>query len=289
MTDEDRLSMTERTSAPPYGRRRHREAPGRPRRRPPGLRAAATLALVLGVAAAVSWAARYPDPAIDVGTPAAMSGPAAGEVHDADRAARDRGDRSGRGQPRPVPRSAPATPARGKPAGTTTAAPAGNAPAARPVGPISAPPRSSRPAPATTTARPAPRPTTPATTAATTVTGEVVRLTNAERAKAGCPALRVDPKLTVAAQGHSVDMASRGYFSHTSPEGETPWDRAEAAGYQNPSAENIAMGYRTAADVVSGWMNSEGHRTNILNCSSRAVGIGLDTRGYYWTQLFGYV
>jgi uncharacterized protein YkwD len=120
------------------------------------------------------------------------------------------------------------------------------------------------------------------------VTDEVVRLTNLERAAAGCGALHVDPRLTAAAQGHSADMANRGYFSHTTPEGATPWDRAESAGYPNPSAENIAMGYRTAAAVVAGWMGSAGHRANIVNCASHAIGVGYDSPGFYWTQLFGY-
>jgi uncharacterized protein YkwD len=121
------------------------------------------------------------------------------------------------------------------------------------------------------------------------VAGEVLRLTNAERAEAGCGPLHADSRLAAAAQGHSADMASRGYFAHVAPEGETPWDRARKAGYDTPSAENIAMGYRTAADVVAAWMRSQDHRQNILNCSSHALGVGFDPRGYYWTQLFGYV
>jgi uncharacterized protein YkwD len=121
------------------------------------------------------------------------------------------------------------------------------------------------------------------------VADEVLRLTNAERAKAGCGPLHADSRLAAAAQGHSVDMATRDYFAHVSPEGETPWDRAAAAGYDRPSAENIAMGYRAAADVVGAWMNSAGHRQNILDCASHALGVGFDPRGYYWTQLFGYV
>jgi uncharacterized protein YkwD len=117
----------------------------------------------------------------------------------------------------------------------------------------------------------------------------VLRLTNAERAKAGCAALHLDARLTAAAQDHSEDMANRSYFSHTTPEGKSPWDRAKAAGYADPSAENIAMGYPTPAAVVAGWMGSAGHRANILNCASHAVGVGYDPRGFYWTQLFGYV
>jgi uncharacterized protein YkwD len=120
------------------------------------------------------------------------------------------------------------------------------------------------------------------------VTDDVVRLTNVERGRAGCGPLHVDARLGVAAQGHSEDMATRRYFSHTTPDGKSPWDRAKAAGYPNPSAENIAMGYHTAADVVAGWMGSAGHRANIVNCASQAIGVGYDPRGFYWTQLFGY-
>jgi uncharacterized protein YkwD len=117
----------------------------------------------------------------------------------------------------------------------------------------------------------------------------VLRLTNVERVKAGCGPLHADARLTAAAQGHSTDMATRNYFSHITPEGQTPWDRARAAGYANPSAENIAMGYPTPADVMAGWMKSDEHRQNILNCASHALGVGFDDRGNYWTQMFGYV
>jgi len=116
----------------------------------------------------------------------------------------------------------------------------------------------------------------------------VTRLTNVERAKAGCGTLRIDARLTTAARLHSQDMVDRGYFSHTSPEGEGPGDRAEAAGYPRWSGENIAAGYATPAAVVRGWMNSDGHRANILNCSSKATGVGYDPREDMWTQMFGF-
>jgi uncharacterized protein YkwD len=155
------------------------------------------------------------------------------------------------------------------------------APAPAPTRPTSRPPVS-RPAPA-------PAPTGSTTAAgATAIEAEVTRLTNAERAKAGCGALRIDARLTAAARGHSADMVDRDYFSHTSPDGRGPGDRAEAAGYPRWSGENIAAGYSTAAAVVQGWMNSEGHRANILNCSSTATGVGYDARGNMWTQMFGF-
>jgi uncharacterized protein YkwD len=121
---------------------------------------------------------------------------------------------------------------------------------------------------------------------------EVVALTNAQRSRQGCPALRADDRLTAAAREHSADMVRQGYFSHTGSDGSTFVVREIAAGYprKGPSAENIAWGYRTPRDVVTGWMNSPGHRANILNCASVAVGVGLVYRAdgtAYWTQDFG--
>ncbi|MEY9925805.1 uncharacterized protein YkwD [Catenulispora sp. GP43] len=119
---------------------------------------------------------------------------------------------------------------------------------------------------------------------------EVVSLTNDQRAAHGCPALRDDPRLRTAAIGHSVDMRARGYFDHDTPNGVTPWARIEARGYSDPSAENIAMGQPTPQAVVEAWMNSAGHRANILNCSSKAIGVGVQfgPDGPWWTQDFGY-
>ena len=117
-------------------------------------------------------------------------------------------------------------------------------------------------------------------------------MTNQERADNGCDTpLHVDDRLVAAAQGHSADMAARDYFSHASPEGLGPGDRTAAQGYPQWSGENIAMGYPTAADVVAGWMDSDGHRANILNCDSVAIGVGAadSSDGIYWTQVFGSV
>jgi uncharacterized protein YkwD len=117
-----------------------------------------------------------------------------------------------------------------------------------------------------------------------------VKLTNGRRAQHGCSALRVDTHLRSAARAHSKDMHLRHYFEHNSLSGATPWDRIKAVGYTLPGAENIAMGYATAKAVVDGWMNSPGHRTNILNCSLKAVGIGVEygQGGPWWTQDFGF-
>lgn len=125
---------------------------------------------------------------------------------------------------------------------------------------------------------------------AQSVTAEVVSLTNAERSRAGCPALRAESRLTRAAQAHTEGMAARGVLDHNSPEG-SPGDRIKAAGYRASAwAENIASGQSSASAVVDGWMRSAGHRANILNCGLRDIGVGF-AKGrngtLYWTQDFG--
>ena len=120
---------------------------------------------------------------------------------------------------------------------------------------------------------------------------QVVTLVNQERAKAGCKALTVDSRLVTAARGHSQDMATRNYFDHNTPEGVTPWTRITNAGYHfSSAAENIASGQATPASVMNAWMNSAGHRANILNCNLRNIGVGLAYNAKhtpYWTQDFG--
>ncbi|MFF7389156.1 CAP domain-containing protein [Streptomyces scabiei] len=120
---------------------------------------------------------------------------------------------------------------------------------------------------------------------------EVIALTNTERAAAGLPPLSPDPHLTTAAQAHSADMVARAFYSHTSPDGREPWHRAAAAGSTRRSiGENIACGQRSAAEVVRGWMNSPGHRANILKPGFTHIGVGFaggGAAGTYWTQLFG--
>lgn len=114
----------------------------------------------------------------------------------------------------------------------------------------------------------------------------VVEATNAERAAAGCGPVTVDDRLTAAGQLHSEDMLAEGYFDHTSLDGRSPWDRIEAQGYPTPGAENIARGQRTAAEVVAAWMDSPGHRANILNCGLKEIGVG--HADAVWTQVFGW-
>lgn len=120
---------------------------------------------------------------------------------------------------------------------------------------------------------------------------EVIALTNAERAAARLAPLVPDPRLTAAAQAHSDDMVARDFYAHTSPEGRQPWDRAATAGAAHRGiGENIACGQRGPAEVVRGWMNSPGHRANILKPDFTHIGVGYATgsrAGTYWTQVFG--
>ncbi|MEJ2853407.1 MULTISPECIES: CAP domain-containing protein [unclassified Saccharothrix] len=151
--------------------------------------------------------------------------------------------------------------------------------------------------PTTTTVEPTLEPTPPAPPIAPAKTevelaeAKVFNLTNAERAAHGCPALGIDERLDKAARGHSADMAANNYFSHTSQDGRTFADRIKAAGYPSPGAENIAAGQRTPEAVVKGWMESPGHRANILNCKLKTLGVGMargGSYGIYWTQNFGW-
>lgn len=142
--------------------------------------------------------------------------------------------------------------------------------------------------PATTTTTTAAKPTTTTSAPPPTRAQQVFALVNQYRAQAGCKALKDDSRLDAAAQAHSVDMATNHYFSHTTPSGITFDKRELAAGYPSPGGENIAMGQTSASQVMTDWMNSAGHRANILNCQFTAIGVGLDTSGWYWTQDFGY-
>ena len=116
---------------------------------------------------------------------------------------------------------------------------------------------------------------------------EVIRLTNVERAKYGLKPLTEDWELSRVARYKSQDMHDRRYFDHNSPTYGTPFQMMKAFGLSYRSAgENIAMGYRTPQSVVTGWMNSSGHRANILNSSYTKIGVGYVADGSYWTQQF---
>lgn len=148
------------------------------------------------------------------------------------------------------------------------------------------PTTTTRPPVTTTTTTPQPTTTRPAPPAGQT--DQVFELVNEQRAANGCAALTDDPRLDSAAQAHSDDMAANHYFDHTTPAGVTFDQREKAAGYPSPGGENIAQGQTSAQQVMTDWLNSPGHRANILNCRFTAIGVGLDTDGWYWTQDFGY-
>lgn len=115
----------------------------------------------------------------------------------------------------------------------------------------------------------------------------VLDLTNAERAKAGLKPLQFDAALQKSAKQKSADMATNHYFSHTSPTYGSPFDQMKMNGITyRAAAENIAMGQRSAQEVVTAWMNSAGHRQNILTPNFTHIGIGYDANGNYWTQQF---
>ena len=119
---------------------------------------------------------------------------------------------------------------------------------------------------------------------------EVVRLVNIERAKAGLEAFTISNKLSDVARLKSKDMADNRYFSHQSPTYGSPFEMMKQFGISYRTAgENIAKGYLTAQSVVSGWMNSSGHRANILNPSFKTIGVGAyktSNNTIYWTQMF---
>lgn len=116
---------------------------------------------------------------------------------------------------------------------------------------------------------------------------EVVRLINEIRAQYGLGQLTVNTELSRVARIKSQDMHDKGYFSHTSPTYGSPFDMMKQFGIRYRTAgENIAMGYRSPQSVVNGWMNSPGHRANILNGSFKQIGMGYVESGNYWTQMF---
>ncbi len=125
---------------------------------------------------------------------------------------------------------------------------------------------------------------------------QVIALTNVERQQDGCGDVTNNTQLANAAYGHSQDMGLNDFFSHTGSNDSSPWDRIQAQGYNYSTAgENIAAGYSSPEAVVAGWMNSPGHRANILNCSFVHIGVGYyylaNDQGnvnyyHYWTQVF---
>ena len=124
----------------------------------------------------------------------------------------------------------------------------------------------------------------------------VVELTNLERSKAGLPPLKANTQLSNAAENHTKNMANQDFFSHTGKDGSSPTNRVQSVGYLGVAGENIAAGSSTPEDVFAQWMNSSGHRANILNADYQEIGVGYyflanDTGSVnyntYWTQVFG--
>lgn len=128
---------------------------------------------------------------------------------------------------------------------------------------------------------------TPSGTEISAFESKVIELTNEQRRKNGLPNLQPDTALSNVAQEKSNDMQAKNYFSHTSPTYGSPFDMMRDFGVSyNTAGENIAMGQRSAEEVVNAWMNSEGHRKNILSPNYTHIGVGHTTQGNYWTQLF---
>ncbi|MFJ1565371.1 CAP domain-containing protein [Streptomyces erythrochromogenes] len=185
------------------------------------------------------------------------------------------------------PKASPSTTPPPAPPSTARRTPAAPVPAA-PVPATEAPKKTQAPAPS------APAPTATATRPSldthSAEEAAVVTLVNQERAQAGCGPVRANPPLAALAGAFSKDMAARGFFGHDDPEGNTPWDRAAKAGLSGLGGENIARGQGDAESVMRAWMNSPGHKANILNCEFRTLGVGAHfaAGGPWWTQDFGF-
>ena len=149
------------------------------------------------------------------------------------------------------------------------------------------PSRPTNPKPAEPTT---PAPSTPEISGLSEFEAEVVRLVNIERQKAGLQPLQASVELSNVARKKSEDMAKNNYFSHTSPTYGSPFDMMKSFGIKyNTAGENIAKGQLSPQSVVNAWMNSSGHRANILNPSFNKIGVGhyKSSNGTnYWTQMF---
>ena len=205
--------------------------------------------------------------------------------------------RAGRGERPPLPAPAPAPVPAPVPAPSSTPVPVEvprpSAAVPEPAAPERTTAAPARPAPAATAAPRATLPAAPARPPSAAVSagldraGQVLALVNQERAAAGCPPLAADSRLAAVAAAHSADMRDQGYFDHVNLAGLSPFDRAEAVGL-SARAENIARGQGDAAAVMASWMDSAGHRSNILDCGLTRLGVGVADGGGgpWWTQLF---
>lgn len=139
------------------------------------------------------------------------------------------------------------------------------------------PPRTTRP-PTTPprTTRPTRPPVIPTALPDPTVAAQLVNHLNGRRMGDGCPALKLDNRLSRAAQGHASDMVRRHFFRHTNPDGLGPADRAAQQGWSGTVGEDIALGYENAARAVDGWWSSPSQHDTLTTCSFRSIGVGYD-------------
>ncbi|MGW2637984.1 CAP domain-containing protein [Streptomyces sp. NPDC001348] len=204
-------------------------------------------------------------------------------------ASRGSGTSTSRDTDRPAAPASPSASAPASPSASASQSPVPTrTPSKRPTAKVPAQPRTTPSRPASKAPVKTSAPVTVSAEAA--AEAEVLKLVNEERAKVGCSALSANSSLTKLAEGFSSDMAARGFFDHTDPDGATPWDRAAKAGISGLGGENIARGQADAASVMEAWMNSPGHRANILNCDFKTLGVGVHygSGGPWWTQDFGY-
>ncbi|MGG3467201.1 CAP domain-containing protein [Neobacillus pocheonensis] len=165
----------------------------------------------------------------------------------------------------------------------TTPAPSQTAPAPVPAQPV---PKQTAPTPAPKQPAQTHVPA-PTTGAVSQYVQQVIDLTNAQRSKNGLSALKADNQLSGVAQKKALDMQQNNYFSHTSPTYGSPFDMMRDFGVTYKSAgENIAQGQRTPQEVVTAWMNSPGHRANILSSKFTHIGVGYEGTGKHWSQMF---
>jgi uncharacterized protein YkwD len=199
----------------------------------------------------------------------------------------------GAGGGAPGVRADPPAPATSTPVPTPPATPVASS---KPKPPATSKPATSKPATRKPTAKVTTKKTTATPKVAPGLTGqesEVIRLTNIERDKAGCGPVELNTRLRTAMRLHVTELGEHGdlYISHVSDDGRSFVDRAKAQGYNDPGGENVARGQRDAADVMNSWMNSDGHRANILNCSFKAIGVGAVKASsdgtIVWGQIFG--
>lgn len=129
--------------------------------------------------------------------------------------------------------------------------------------------------------------TTTTSTALSVFESKVVELTNVERSKAGLKSFKVNNELSKVSRIKSQEMTDKNYFDHNSPTYGSPFDMMKKFNISyKAAAENIAKGQKTPEEVVKAWMNSAGHRANILNGNLDQIGVGYDSRSNAWTQMF---